>query len=199
MGHYLGLAHFGFESSHTDATPVWASERMRDFLRTNAPWDQLVALKEIDPRPIDEPVALSRTSVSAVTVPHRGEYTDTLAYRIAGPGKTALYVPDIDPWSRHPELATNLFKGVDIAYVDGTFFSAEELPGRDVQAIGHPLIVDTLALLEDRLEAQSLDLRFIHLNHTNAALDRVSRQRRLIEAAGAHVAERGEVVSLALG
>src|SRR3954452_23237231 len=41
IGHYLGLAHFGFESLNTQGIPVWASPRMSAFLRANAPWSQL--------------------------------------------------------------------------------------------------------------------------------------------------------------
>lgn len=194
MGHYLGLAHFGFESTHADDVAVWGSKRMAEFLSTNAPWEQLVRLEEIELRPLESgrSVQLDGVRVEAVEVPHRGEYTDTFAYRIHGPQRTLLYVPDIDPWSRQADPVA-LFEGVDVALIDGTFYSSNELPGRDLASIGHPLIVDSLGQWGGR---EGLELRFIHLNHTNPALDPASDARRAIEAAGARVARRGEALGL---
>ncbi|HEX3131718.1 MAG TPA: MBL fold metallo-hydrolase [Thermoanaerobaculia bacterium] len=47
IGHYLGLAHFGFESLNTKDLPVHVSPRMAEYLRTNGPWSQLVRLGNI--------------------------------------------------------------------------------------------------------------------------------------------------------
>jgi pyrroloquinoline quinone biosynthesis protein B len=99
MGHYLGLAHLGFESVSTRDLPVWASPRMAAFLRANGPWSQLVklgniALHEIEIGAPFEPEPGVR--VKAFTVPHRDEYSDTLAYLLSGPHRTLLYVPDTD-------------------------------------------------------------------------------------------------------
>jgi len=197
MGHYLGLAYFGFEAAHTDAIPVWATPRMVAFLRGNAPWDQLVKLGELELTPLEPggTVALGELRVTAVPVPHRGEYTDTVAYRVEGPNRTLLYVPDVDPWHRHADgAALELFDGVDVALVDGTFFSGDELPGRDLGAIGHPLMRDTVELLAP-LGAAGPELVFIHLNHTNPALDEGAARQEL-EAAGARVAKRGDAFAL---
>jgi len=46
---------------------------------------------------------------------------------------------------------------------DGTFFSADELPNRDVSQIPHPLAADTA----ERLVGVECDVRLIHLNHSN--------------------------------
>jgi len=57
--------------------------------------------------------------------------------------------------------------------------------------IPHPFIEETIA----RQHLQSEDLRrvrFIHLNHTNPALQAGSEARKAIEAAGMRVAEEGE-------
>lgn len=194
MGHYLGLAHLGFESAHGDRIPVWGTARMGEFLQSNAPWDQLVRLDEIELQPLvaGSPIELGKVRVVPISVPHRGEYTDTVAFRIEGPKRTALYVPDIDPWHRQePSDVDALFEGVDLALVDGTFFSRDELPGRDIEQIGHPLMLDTVALLAARV-ANGMELRFIHLNHTNPALDQHGEARRSIESHGASICERGE-------
>ncbi|HVF60971.1 MAG TPA: MBL fold metallo-hydrolase [Thermoanaerobaculia bacterium] len=74
IGHYLGLAFFGFETVHTRRLPVWASPRMADFLRGNGPWSQLVKLENVELRPLraGEPVVLEDgVSVTPLQVPHR--------------------------------------------------------------------------------------------------------------------------------
>lgn len=199
MGHYLGLAHFGFEAAHTDHVPVYGTKRMTDFLAENAPWEQLVRLEEVELRPLPQgggPVDLGEVKVTGIPVPHRAEYTDTVAYRIEGPNRTALFVPDCDPWSRWEGPPLDLFEGVDVALVDATFYSGDELPGRDLSKIGHPLIVDSMDLLEPRVQAGDLEVIFIHLNHSNPALDPSSEARRAIEARGFRVARRGEAIAL---
>src|SRR6185436_9037989 len=94
MGHYLGLAHFGFESVSTRDLPLWASPRMAAFLRANGPWSQLVklgnvALREIEPGATFAPEP--GVTVKTFAVPHRDEYSDTLPFLLRGPGRTLLY------------------------------------------------------------------------------------------------------------
>jgi pyrroloquinoline quinone biosynthesis protein B len=55
---------------------------------------------------------------------------------------------------------------VDLAFLDGTFASATELPGRSTADIPHPLIPATRELLKGSRTA----VWFIHLNHTNREL-----------------------------
>ena len=197
MGHYLGLAHLGFESAHTDRIPVHGTARMQALLRDNAPWSQLVAKNEIELHELHDgqAVKLGAVDVVPVLVPHRAEFTDTVAYRFVGPKRTVLYVPDCDPWSRwEPAKLEALLEGVDVALLDGTFHSGDELPGRDLSKIGHPLIVDSMAWLSERPEAP--EVRFIHLNHSNPALTEGSSARQEIERRGFAVARRGETIAL---
>ena len=133
VGHYLGLAFFGFETVHTRRLPIWASPRMADFLRGNGPWSQLVKLENVELRPLraGEPVALEDgVSVTPLQVPHRDEYSDTLGFVIRGPRRTVLYVPDTDSWRAWTRPLPELLAGVDEALLDGTFYSLDELPGR---------------------------------------------------------------------
>ena len=87
-------------------------------------------------------------------------------------------------------------EGVDVALLDATFFSGDELPGRDLSKIGHPLVVDTMDRLQSRVDAGTLAVWFIHLNHSNPALDPASSARAAIERRGFRVAAAG--VGLAL-
>jgi pyrroloquinoline quinone biosynthesis protein B len=197
VGHYLGLASFGREVAATSALPAWCSARMAAFLRSNGPWRQLVelqqlALSEFGPRTPFTP--LPGVEVTAIPVPHRDEYSDTMAFRLRGPQRTVLFVPDIDGWG-DGQLLTELLEGVDVAYVDGTFFDGSELPDRDLAEIRHPLMTDTMQRLAEFAARRPGAVRFLHLNHTNPALhDRAIRQR--LERAGFAVAEQGERVAL---
>jgi pyrroloquinoline quinone biosynthesis protein B len=83
-----------------------------------------------------------------------------------------------------------------VALVDGSFFSAAELPGRSVEEIGHPMIGTTMDLLQDRVDAGDLEVYFIHLNHSNPALLPDSDARREIERRGFHVAVDGLEIAL---
>jgi len=195
IGHYLGLAFFGYEAIHTRNLPVMATPRMATFLRSNGPWSQLVTLENIrleelnpgKPRQIGDVVV-----VRAVRAPHRDEYADTLGFLISGPTRTVFYLPDTDSWSAWPTPVTELLQQVDVALLDGTFFSSDELPGRRVETIGHPLIQDSMDLLQDLVDDGSLEVYFTHLNHSNPALDVDSEARISIEKRGFHVLEQGQ-------
>ena len=201
IGHYLGLAHFGFESLNTKEIPVWASPRMAEYLRMNGPWSQLVrlgniALRELQPGqtfPLEEGI-----TVKPIQVPHRDEYSDTLAFVIRGPSKTLLYVPDTDSWKAWPRPLTEVLEEekVDIALLDATFYSPDELPDRDVTKIKHPLVTQTMDLLEPLVKAGKLRVYFTHLNHSNPALDADGPARKAIEARGFRVLDEGDLFEL---
>jgi pyrroloquinoline quinone biosynthesis protein B len=198
IGHYLGLAHFGREVAATERLPVHCSPRFAAFLRGHGPWRQLVELGQIEPREfvIDEWFEpWPGVAVRAVAVPHRDEYSDTVAYVVRGPQRSVLFVPDVDAWERAPGLLERLLDGVDVAYLDGTFYDGSELPERNLAEIRHPLMTRTMALLGDVAKARPGKLRFLHLNHTNPAL-RDERVRAAVVAAGFAVASEGERVSL---
>jgi pyrroloquinoline quinone biosynthesis protein B len=194
VGHYLGLAHFGREVAATRALPVFATSRTCAFLREHGPWRQLaaldqIALHEIAPRAPFAP--LDGLAVVAVPVPHRDEFSDTVAFKIRGPRRTALFVPDVDRWDKAPGLLEELLDGVDVAFVDGTFWDARDLPGRSMLEVPHPPMTDTMQRLAARARARPGTIRFLHLNHTNPALHDAAVRRR-IEDAGFAVAAEGE-------
>jgi pyrroloquinoline quinone biosynthesis protein B len=199
LGHYLGLAFFGFEAVHTRSLPVYSTAAMGAFLDANAPWDQLVRLGNIQRIQIepDSPVELEDgVTVTALLVPHRDEYSDTVAYLIAGPDRSVLYVPDTDAWASWSPPLRERLEDVDVALLDGTFFSLDELPGRAIGEIGHPLIETTMDLLESRVAGGALEVLFTHLNHSNPALDPGGAARRTIHERGFAVAGDGQVFAL---
>ena len=198
IGHYAGLIHLGREAMGAWEVPVYAMPRMRRFLSDSGPWDQLVRLKNIDLRSLTagEPVALSgRITVTPIRVPHREEYTEAIGFRIQGPERAILYVPDIDKWDRWSMSIEEVLAEVDVAYLDGTFFADGELEGRDMSQIPHPFIAETMERLADLDASERAKVRFLHLNHTNPALDPASPESLEIEAAGFRVAVQGERVA----
>lgn len=194
LGHYTGLAFFGFEAVHTNGLPVWATPRLAGFLRGNGPWSQLVELGNIELRTLASDTAVSLGSGVSVTpflVPHRDEFSDTVGYRIDGPNRSLVFVPDTDKWSTWSPTLIDRLEGVDVALLDGSFYSADELPGRSVEEIGHPMMGATMKLLEERIAGGELQVEFIHLNHSNPALLETSDARREIEARGFTVTVEG--------
>ena len=201
IGHYLGLAHFGFESLNTKDIPVWVSPRMAAYLRTNGPWSQLVrlgnlAVKEFQPGQSFE--LEEGITVKPLQVPHRDEYSDTMAFVIRGPNKTLLYVPDTDSWKVWPRPLTEILaeEKVDIALLDATFYSPDELPDRDVTKIKHPLVTQSMDMLEPLVKSGKLRVYFTHMNHSNPALDPNGEARKSVEARGFRVLEEGDELDL---
>jgi pyrroloquinoline quinone biosynthesis protein B len=198
-GHYLGLAFFGFEAVHTSNLPVHASPRMAAFLRANAPWSRLVSRGEIELRESPPGVAFDLdlgVRVTPFAVPHRDEDSDTVGYKIAGKRHVIAYVPDTDRWTTWSPEALEALAECDTLLVDGTFFAADELPGRDVGQIGHPLMVTTMDRLEGDVRSGRLRVLFTHLNHSNHALDPESPERRATNTRGFAVADDGQRLPL---
>jgi pyrroloquinoline quinone biosynthesis protein B len=202
LGHYTGLMFLGFESIGADHVPVWAMPRMAEFLGTNGPWSQLVAKGNIAIKPLADgtPIGLGDgLTVTPFLVPHRGEFSETVGFRIDGPDRSVLWLPDLDSWAELDERGTrieDLLASVDVAYLDGTFFANGEIPGRDMSGFPHPFIAQTIERLSTLPPGERAKVRFIHLNHTNRALEAGSPERRAIEAAGMKVAAEGEVEGL---
>lgn len=185
IGHYLGLAHLGREVLGAKSVRVFAMPRMREFLERNGPWDQLVRLNNIALTTLEagREIALNeRIRITPLIVPHRDEYSETVGYIVRGPSHAVLFLPDIDKWEKWETPLESVLARVDVAYLDGTFYTAAELPGRDLREIPHPLITETMTrLASSPLKAR---VRFIHLNQSNPLL----RERK----AGVAVAKDGE-------
>jgi pyrroloquinoline quinone biosynthesis protein B len=201
IGHYLGLAELGFEALNGSAISTFCSSRMAHFLETNAPWDLLlrrrnIVLHELVPGRAE---ALSPgVSVEPLVVPHRAEYTDTLGFLIRGPRTTLLYVPDTDGWQQWPRPLTAVLDSahVGVALLDGTFSSDDELGDRSVRRIGHPLIRETMDLLESRVRGGRLRVYFTHFNHSNPVLDPAGAAGQAVAARGFHLLAEGQEIEL---
>jgi len=194
IGHYTGLMHLGHEASNAKNVPVYAMPRMRSYLSDNGPWSQLVSYQNIRLVGLEngEGARLSdRLTVTPILVPHRDEYTETVGYRIEGPNRSALFIPDIDKWSDWETDIRDLVKSVDYALLDATFFADGELPGRDMSKIKHPFVAESMRLFADLSEEERSRVVFIHFNHTNPLLVEGSPQQKDVEARGFRVARPG--------
>jgi pyrroloquinoline quinone biosynthesis protein B len=124
-------------------------------------------------------------------VPHRDEYTETVGYRITGPSKTALFIPDIDKWSKWDTDIRDLIREVDYALLDGSFFADGELPGRDMSEIPHPYVQESIELFAELPESDKAKIIFIHFNHTNPLLIDGSDAQKQLTSLGFRFATEG--------
>ena len=122
-----------------------------------------------------------------------------IGFRILGPNRSVLFIPDIDSWEEWDEAGTrieDMIARVDIAYVDGTFFDDGEIPGRDMSGFPHPFIAHSMDRFEPLPAEEKAKVRFIHLNHTNPALWSDSEAYKSVVEEGFYLAEEGERMDL---
>ncbi|HHO53463.1 MAG TPA: pyrroloquinoline quinone biosynthesis protein PqqB [Deltaproteobacteria bacterium] len=194
MGHYTGLIHLGREAMGADAIPVYAMPRMATLLTDQEPWALLGRLGHVQIRPVQDQVELRLADELTATpflVPHRDELSETVGWIIAGPDRRVAWLPDIDKWSRWDTPLESLLASVDLVFLDGTFYANGEL-ARDMSEIPHPFVTETLQRLSGAPAELRAKVRFVHLNHTNPALDPGGEAARTIRAAGMAIAEEGE-------
>ncbi len=199
LGHYTGLAFFGFEAVHTRAMPVWCTPRMAAFLRGHGPWSQLVQIGNLDLHEVEhggEVELGGSVRVGFLKVPHRDEYADTVGFVVRGPERSVLYVPDTDTWETWAPSLPEVLEGIDVAILDGSFYSLDELPGRDLASIKHPLITRSMDLLQARVSAGKTQVYFTHMNHSNPAIEPDGAARREIEARGFGILADGQEIPL---
>ncbi len=194
IGHYAGLMHFGREAIGARNIRVYAMPRMTEFLSTNGPWDQLVSLQNIGLRPLENARAVELAGGIRVTpflVPHRDEYSETVGFRIDGPNRSAVFIPDIDKWSDWAADIRDVIRSVDYALLDATFYADGELPNRDMSQIRHPYVTESMELFADMTEDEKSKIIFIHMNNSNPLLDSRSDEHDDVTDEGYQVASQG--------
>lgn len=198
IGHYAGLMYFGHEAMGGDQIPVYAMPRMTEYLTANGPWSQLVDYQNIVLQPLshNKPVIMADLNVTPLLVPHRDEFSETVGYLISSAKKSALFIPDINKWSLWNFELANMIQRVDYALLDATFFGDGELPGRDMSAVPHPLVTETMDALQHLPAVQRKKVWFIHMNHTNPLLDSSSIEAKRVISAGYNIAQPGSRLPL---
>ena len=199
IGHYTGLMYFGREALNSKSINVYAMPRMKKFLEQNGPWSQLVSLQNISITEISNNSKLSidpNIIIQPIEVTHRAEFSETVGYKIYGPNKTVLFIPDIDKWYLWEKSIIDEIKQVDYALIDATFYDSEEVNYRDVSEIPHPFVVESMKLFDSINYEEKNKIFFIHLNHTNPLLDKDSIQYKFVKAKGYNIAEEGMKLKL---
>ncbi len=228
IGHYTGLMYFGREAIGAKSMPVYVMPRMEKMLTDNAPWSQLIGLKNISLRSIkaeeilnlktpeqvlfqspdfknlsfqnmkaNKSLTLNTTlSIKPFLVPHRDEFSETVGYEIKGQNKRAIFIPDIDKWSKWNVDLRELIRRVDYAIIDGTFYKNGELPNRDMSEVPHPFIEESMKLLEDLPQKERAKVIFIHFNHTNPLIRKTSKERKEVLQKGFRIADEGLILAL---
>jgi pyrroloquinoline quinone biosynthesis protein B len=199
IGHYTGLMYLGREAFNAAEIAVYAMPRMKTFLQQNGPWSQLVHLKNISIREMQNEKEITLTSQLSVTpfiVPHRDEYSETVGFKITGPHKSALFIPDINKWSQWKKDIKKEILKVDYAFLDASFYDAEEINYRDISEIPHPFMIETMELFNDLEEQQKAKVCFIHFNHSNPVLKENSSQAQTVKNRGFNISQIYEVFNL---
>ena len=199
IGHYTGLMYFGREALNSKLVNVYAMPRMKKFLEENGPWSQLVSLQNISIIELSNESKISIDSnviVQPVEVPHRAEFSETVGYKIYGPNKTALFIPDIDKWYLWEKSIIDEIKQVDYAIIDATFYDSQEVNYRDISEIPHPFVTESMDLFDSIDIKEKNKIYFIHLNHTNPLINKDSDQYKLVRSKGYNVAEEGMKLNL---
>ena len=199
IGHYTGLMYIGKESTNAKNVPVYAMPKMSDFLTNNGPWSQLVLNNNIQLVELSENEAITLSSnlkVEAMVVPHRDEFSETVGFKITGPNKSAIFIPDIDKWSKWKFEIQEVVSQVDYAFIDATFYSGEEINTRDISTIPHPFVIESMELFKDFGSEQKAKVHFIHFNHTNPLLNEMSIEYKEVKNQGFNIATFLDVFDL---
>ena len=199
IGHYTGLMYFGREALNSKLVNVYAMPKMKKFLEENGTWSQLVSLQNISIIELRNESKISIDSnviVQPIEVPHRAEFSETVGYKIYGPNKTALFIPDIDKWYLWEKSIVDEIKQVDYAIIDATFYDSKEVNYRDISEIPHPFVTESMDLFDSIDIKEKNKIYFIHLNHTNPLLNEQSKQYKSVITKGYNVAKEEMILDL---
>ncbi|MBL4577390.1 MAG: MBL fold metallo-hydrolase [Flavobacteriales bacterium] len=199
IGHYTGLMYLGKEAMNAAQVPVYAMPRMKQFLENNGPWNKLVTDSNITIRAIEDGAAIQLSTnikVTPFTVPHRDEFSETVGFRIEGPNKKLLFIPDIDKWTKWSTDIIEEIQKVDYAFLDATFYDEHELKNRDMSEVPHPFIVESMELFKDLSELDKNKVHFIHFNHTNPVIHINKTHSLSVIKEGYKIAKLNQIVAL---
>ena len=201
LGHVDGLGLFGRETMSARGIPLHSSSSMQSLIKSTPAWAILLeqgvfTLTEIGRVEIDDVV------IESIAVPHRAELSDMHAFVIRGKDHSVLFLPDHDSWDQtlSAHNASSIRKwlnnlAITHALLDGTFWSGDELQGRDMSVVPHPTIQDSLMRLGEK-KIEDPEIYFTHLNHTNPAFQENSSEYQKITQLGWKVSSEGQRINL---
>lgn len=197
IGHYTGLMYLGRESMNASAVRTYAMPRMKLMLEQNAPWSQLVSLRNIALTAIFDktPVKLADDiTVEPFLVPHRDEFSETVGFRITARGRKLVFIPDIDKWEKWPVSLAELVRDSDHLLIDGTFFADGEI-ARPMSEVPHPFVSETVEMLSKLPLKQRRKVHFIHFNHSNPLVQGDAKKIADLKRKGFNITFEGQKFS----
>ena len=189
LGHVDGLGLFGRETMSARNIQLHCSPSMQSLVETTPAWNQLLKQN------VFQFASFSRIEIDDVVVefhqvPHRDELSDTHAIVVRGENKSILFLSDHDTWKETLDahgcetIREFLAKlNVDIALLDGTFWSGDELQGRDMNVVPHPTVEESLQRLGIKSK-EDPQIVFFHFNHTNPLHNLDSEEYRTVTELG---------------
>ncbi len=204
LGHIDGLGLLGKEVMGARGVTVHCSQSVALHIEQTPAFSALVEQDSIRLSVWQSGVRFTPTkecgfSIVPIPVPHRSEFSDCHALLIESEGNRLLFLPDHDSWEQTlnkqniRDWLANL--KVDVALLDGTFWSGGELHNRDMKDVPHPTVEDSLHRLGSKQE-EDPDIRFFHLNHTNPLCNPQSEQSLIVKEMGWLVANEGDSFTL---
>ncbi len=182
-GHYGGLPLLGQEAWNIKKLPIFMSEEFSKFIQTNEPFKTLVTNNNIIIHKIEDGLE-SKHNIVPINVPHRQDFTDTFAFSFELNDRKVIYLPCLDYFD---DRVIGIIQSHDLAILDGTFYSDDELPERDITKIPHPRVSDSIDTFGDMADR----IIFTHLNHSNPIANPNSELRQQMESMGYRIAEDG--------
>lgn len=188
-GHIDGLGLFGRETMNSKGIHLHVSESVANLIYRTPSWNTMVqqgvfhldifhysTMQQKTTMTVHQTSSSSSPlSIEPIPIPHRAELSDMHAFIIRGPNKSLFFLPDHDTWEQtlsiHKCTSIREFLQkfrIDIALIDGTFWSYDELGDvRDQTQVPHPPVSETINLLGKRNLQLDPQIYFTHLNHTN--------------------------------
>ena len=201
LGHVDGLGLFGRETMSARGIPLHGSPSMQNLIKSTPAWALLLEQGVFELTDIGN-VEIDDVIIESIAIPHRAELSDMHAFVIRGKEHSVLFLPDHDSWdqtlSAHDAFSIREWlNDLDIthALLDGTFWSGDELQGRDMSVVPHPTIQDSLARLGQKQNGDP-EIYFTHLNHTNPVNSLGSVEHQQVTNLGWHVAFEGQQITL---
>ena len=198
IGHYTGLMYLGRESMNSKDVKAYAMPRMKKMLETNAPWSQLVDIKNILIMPLTENASVRLTNdleVISFLVPHRDEFSETVGFKMVSGDKSLIFIPDIDKWEKWSQKLEDVVKSNDYVLIDGTFFQDGEI-NRPMSEVPHPFVSETMELLKNLSAQDKAKVFFIHFNHTNPLVQNDKKKIKEVILNGFNIARERQKFNL---
>lgn len=201
LGHVDGLGLFGRETMSARGIPLHSSPSMQNLIKSTPAWALLLEQGVFELTKIGY-VKIDDVVIESIAIPHRAELSDMHAFVLRGKEHSVLFLPDHDSWDQtlaaySASSIREWLKEIEVthALLDGTFWSGDELQGRDMSVVPHPTIQDSLARLGQK-QSGDPEIYFTHLNHTNPAYREDGAEYQKITKFGWRVSSEGQRINL---